>query len=163
MNKKIISKLFIIGCMSILSIGQLISLEEDKVPLLRSELRKRKFSQIENSAENSNVNLQKTSIQEQEVESHDEIFSSLGKGWDFFKQGDYKKAYNYIRLSSQAKNYAARYLLARYYEFGLVEKIDSIIACKLYSSVFAESNNPFLKSESEKGLTRMIALTRSKF
>lgn len=162
MNKKIIFKIFMIIFISVLSINQLISSEDDKVPLLHSELRKRKISQIENGSENGH-DLKKPLVQEQELESHDDIFSSVGKGWDFFKQGDYEKAYSYICLSSQAKNYAARYLVARFYEFGFAgKKVDSVIAAKFYSSVFANSSNPFLKSESEKGLVRMIALTKGK-
>jgi len=185
MDKKIIFKIFIISFVSVLSIDKLISSddetalsdhktsnrlrdshssEDDQISLLHCEssngLRLRKQPQ----SKDRGIELKKTFVQEQELESHDDVFSSIGEGWDFFKQGDYEKAYAPICLSSQAKNYAARYLVARFYEFGLAgKKADSVIAAKFYSSVFANSNNPFLKSESEKGLARMIALTKGKF
>ena len=93
----------------------------------------------------------------QEIETRDDIFGSLGIGWNLFKEENYERAFNHLYLASKCGNYFARYLLGRFYEFGLVDNIDYNMACKYYSSVYANTTHPFLKSEAERGIQRIIS------
>jgi TPR repeat protein len=95
-------------------------------------------------------------------EKDDALFSSLGKGWELFKNKDYENAFSPIYHLANKNNPQAQYLLGEIYENGLGKIFKSFKdASKWYTQAIINSNHLSLKKKAGAGLNRTIANSSS--